>query len=176
MSSRENVPKAASRANQGPIFGYSFENCRYCILGCGRDHSVFYGPECSTHKENRMALLQAQYLRDRQPDGLPGSPKEDNEGEGDKIPLEWECKIDGKITKSCKLMASLNTKSYLEPPAELIEKAAKARGETEEVARDNREAREAVKDSGEAKETEGQLTRESGDGDASEQLASNDDD
>ncbi|RMZ83395.1 hypothetical protein DV737_g1720, partial [Chaetothyriales sp. CBS 132003] len=115
----------ASKESEGHNFGYAFENCRYCVLGCGKDHSVFYGfIECGAHKANRMSLLQAQYERDRQPDGLPGVTEHK-----DKKALEWECTINGKLVKSCKLMATYNTESYLDPPAELKEQMAKARGE-----------------------------------------------
>ncbi|RMZ89652.1 hypothetical protein DV736_g3111, partial [Chaetothyriales sp. CBS 134916] len=134
----------ASNKSEGPNFGYAFENCRYCVLGCGKDHSVFYGfIECGTHKANRMSLLQAQYERDRQPDGLPGVTEQN----GKKV-LEWQCTINGKLVKSCKLMATYNTESYLEPPAELKDQIARARGET-------------------TRETQGQPTKESGNGDIS---------
>ena len=104
------------------IYDQTFENCRYCIFGCGSDHTVFRGfIECGTHKVNRMKQLQQEceesWEKEAQVSGQ--SRRGDGSSSGESTPkptkkLDWTVMINDKLVKSCRVMAVLSTESSMD--------------------------------------------------------------
>ncbi len=100
------------------IYDQTFENCRFCLLGCGQDHPVFRGfVECDKHKANRLRYLQQQHelAQTQSPQtgqAGEGAKKDDRAAGGRKKELDWKDRVNAKLVKSCKVMDALNTECF----------------------------------------------------------------